>query len=468
MKFTILSHAGMLVEAQGIKLVSDPWILGSSYWRSWWNYPKPAAFSKDGIDYIYLTHMHWDHFHGPSLRKFPPSVTFLVPKAPTSCIVDDLKDFKYKAVIEMPHGKTITLAPGLRVTSYQFGLNTDSTLVIEDGQTTLVNMNDCKLAGWPLKQLLRRHPQPDFLFRSHSSAQPYPHCIDAEDENDLRYRKNEDYVADFVESARLVRPRFAIPFASNNCFLHRDTVQFNHAVVSPLDVKSFFDQHKPEKTDCVVMVAGDSWHDREGFRIQEQDFFTAREQHLEAYSKDVAPLLEDCYRREEAVKLSFQTFEAYFKPFLKSLPWFLRFAFSPVIVFELETQSGTHWVVDFGKRRVFEAKDGYTGYALRFRVPPAVLRDCLQRKMFTLLFPSKRLRVEIKKGRVKDYFIFEQLFDLYEYRLLPMRLSLSARSLSAWLRRWRELHYMLILFVRVLLLSRRDSAISELVPRTTV
>jgi UDP-MurNAc hydroxylase len=468
MKFTILSHAGMLVEAQGIKLVSDPWILGSSYWRSWWNYPKPASFSKEGIDYIYLTHMHWDHFHGPSLRKFPPSVTFLVPKAPTTCIVDDLKDFHYKAVIEMAHGKTMTLAPGLRVTSYQFGLNTDSTLVIEDGQTTLVNMNDCKLAGGALKQVLRRHPHPDFLLRSHSSAQPYPHCIDAEDENDLRYRKNEDYVADFVEAAKLVEPRFAIPFASNNCFLHRDSIQFNHAVVSPLQVKTFFDQHKPEKTECVVMVAGDSWDDREGFRIHQQDFFTAREQHLEAYAKEVAPVLEEYYRKEDAVRLTFQTFEAYFKPFLNSLPWFSKLAFRPVVAFELEKNPGTLWVIDFEKKRVFEAKDGFSGYALRFRVPPAVLRDCLQRKMFTLLFPSKRLRVEIKKGRVKDYFIFEQLFDLYEYRLLPIRSSLNVRSLSTWLRRWRELHYMLLLFVRVLLLSRRDAAISELVPRTTV
>jgi len=406
MKFTILSHAGMLVEAQGVRLVSDPWILGSSYWRSWWNYPKPASFSKEGIDYIYLTHMHWDHFHGPSLRKFPPSVIFLVPEAPTSCIVDDLKDFNYKQVIELPHGKTITLAPGLRVTSYQFGLNTDSTLVIEDGQTTLVNMNDSKLAGWPLKQLLKRHPSPHFLFRSHSSAQPYPHCIDAKDENDLALRKNEDYVADFVESAKLVQPKYAIPFASNNCFLHRDTIQFNREIVSPLDVKSFFDQHKPGNSECVVMVAGDSWDDRDGFHINEQDFFTAREQHLLAYAQEVAPILDGYYSKEARARVTFQDFAVYFKPYLQSLPWFVRLAFRPVIVFEVEGQPDVLWGIDFDRKKVFETSASFTGYALRFRVPPAVLRDCLQRKMLTLLFPSKRLRVEMKKGRVKDYFIF--------------------------------------------------------------
>ncbi len=44
MKFTIVSHAGLLVESAGTSLMMDPWIVGSCYWRSWWNYPKPAAF----------------------------------------------------------------------------------------------------------------------------------------------------------------------------------------------------------------------------------------------------------------------------------------------------------------------------------------------------------------------------------------------------------------------------------------
>lgn len=468
MKFTILSHAGMMIEAQGIKLVSDPWILGSCYWRSWWNYPKPVPFSKEDVNYVYLTHMHWDHFHGPSLRKFPPNIVFLVPKAPTSCIVDDLRDFSFKSIIEMTHGSTLKLAPNLQVTSYQFGLNTDSTLVVEDGVTTLVNMNDCKLAGLPLRQVLQRHPKIDFLFRSHSSAQPYPQCVHAEDAADLRYRKNEDYVSDFVESARLVKPRYAIPFASNNCFLHRETFRFNEGVVSPLDVKSFFDSDKPAETQCVVMVAGDSWDDESGFHIQEQDYFTAKERHLQEYKQDVGPILEQCYRREDTVKVNFAEFKSYFEAFIKSMPWFLRLAFKSTVVFEPEGMSRARWVLDFDKKRIYEAEGELPLYSLKIRVHPAVLKDCLQRKMFTLLFPSKRLQIEIKKGRIRDYFIFEQLFDLYEYRLLPFRNSFGARSLGVWFRRWRELIHLLTLFARVLLFDRDEEGISKLVPRTTL
>jgi UDP-MurNAc hydroxylase len=468
MRFQILSHAGMLVEAEGVKLVSDPWILGSCYWRSWWNYPKPAEFSKENVNYIYLTHMHWDHFHGPSLRKFPASVTFLVPKAPTDCIVRDLADFPCKRIIEMPHGKTMELRPTLRVTSYHYGLNTDSALLIEDGKTVLLNMNDCKLAGGSLKQVMRRHPRIDFLFRSHSSAQPYPTCVEAEKESDLQLRNTEFYVSDFVESARLLKPKYAIPFASNNCFLHRETWQYNPAVVSPLEVKSFFDAHGPAETECRVMVAGDSWSDGTGFDIQEQDFFTEREKHLREYAEEVAPALEESYRKEDKVKLGFEPFAAYFREFMRSLPWLSTLAFKPVMAFEVEGRPETLWILDFGKKKVYEAKSGEAEYGIKYRVHPAVLRDCVQRKMFTLLFPSKRVRIELRKGHLRDYFAFEQLFDLYEYGLLPLRGSRSARAAVAWGRRWRGRVYMAVLGVRATVKLGREAGVDLLLPRNSL
>src|SRR5688572_18674670 len=83
MEFKILSHAGLIVTANsGKTLVCDPWLIGSSYWRSWWNYPPVSKSLVDSLkpDYIYLTHIHWDHFHGPSLKKFSPDTCIIVPK----------------------------------------------------------------------------------------------------------------------------------------------------------------------------------------------------------------------------------------------------------------------------------------------------------------------------------------------------------------------------------------------------
>jgi UDP-MurNAc hydroxylase len=443
-EFTILSHAGLLVRSQGTSLIVDPWLVGSAYWRSWWNYPRPSDAWREvtDLDYIYITHMHWDHFHGPSLRRLPSTATVLIPDAFFPRMKDDILDFGFRNVVEVPHGKTLRLGPGLEVTSWQFGLTLDTTLVMSDGRTTLMNMNDCKVSGRPLRQILRRHPSIDFVFRSHSSAQPYPFCVRAADAGELTYRVNEDYLREFAETARVTGARHAIPFASNHCFLHRDTWRFNATAVSPLDVKRHFDAHGPRDSECVVMVPGDSWSDRDGFTLKPHDFFENREEHLAAYAAEVASLLEETYRREEKARLTFAAFEAYFRPFMDSLPRLSRIVFTPVIAFQRSNRPGPWWVLDFERRRIYESPEAPENLAFRIDVHEAVLKDCIEKRLFATWTPSKRLHVDLEQGRVRDLLIFLQLLDLHEYGYFPLRNMLRWRFVSRWARRWREVgHY---------------------------
>ena len=84
MKLKILSHAGLAVSAAGKTVVCDPWLFGSTYWRSWWNYPPPSPELLDSLkpDCIYITHIHWDHFAGPSLRRFGKDIPIVIPAEP--------------------------------------------------------------------------------------------------------------------------------------------------------------------------------------------------------------------------------------------------------------------------------------------------------------------------------------------------------------------------------------------------
>ena len=79
-RFQTLSHAGLRVNAGGRELLCDPWLIGSCYWRSWWNYPPVPRELVDSLspDFIYLTHLHWDHFQSASLRLFAPDTPVLV------------------------------------------------------------------------------------------------------------------------------------------------------------------------------------------------------------------------------------------------------------------------------------------------------------------------------------------------------------------------------------------------------
>jgi UDP-MurNAc hydroxylase len=409
--------------------------------------------------------MHWDHFHGPSLRHLPSTATVIIPDAFFGRMKDDILDFGFENVIELPHGKTVALAPGLEVTSWQFGLTMDSTLVVSDGRTTLMDMNDCKVTGWPLRQILRRHPTVDFVFRSHSSAQPYPFCVRAEDAEELRFRVNEDYLREFADTARLTGARHAIPFASNHCFLHRETRRFNATAVSPVDVKRHFDKHGPRGSECVVMVPGDSWSDRDGFKLQEHDFFDNRDRHIAAYAEEVAPLLEATERREAKARLKFEAFETYFADFMRSLPAVTRLLFKPVIAFRLSNRPEAHWVLDLDRRRIYESREAPKDLAFRIDVHEAVLKDCIEKRLFATWTPSKRLSVDLRKGRVRDLLMFLQLVDLHEYGYFPMKNMLAWRFVSRWARRWREIGQYATLLLTLVRTRRDADALKAFIPK---
>src|SRR5271166_761472 len=236
MKFTILSHAGLVAEHNGVSIVCDPWLIGSCYWRSWWNFPEPDPLLIKNLhpQFIYLTHLHWDHFHGASLKNlFDLKTTIIVPKVPTQRMVDDLNWLGFHNIVEIPHGRMLELGPDLALRSYQFGLGVDSAAVISGGGYTLFNCNDCKFFGLPLRQVLSDHPKIDFIFRSHSSASPVPLCVENHEKllpvNDASY----DSADQFARCAIFTAARYAVPFASNHCFLHAETRHFNSTATTP-------------------------------------------------------------------------------------------------------------------------------------------------------------------------------------------------------------------------------------------
>src|SRR6478672_8307857 len=143
---TVLSHAGLLVESHGRQLICDPWLIGSCYWRSWWNYPpvEPKLIASLRPDWIYLTHIHWDHFHGASLKLFSRDTPILIPFDRYTRIRHDLQRIGFTNVTELRHARQHALSAHLTVTSYQFSPFTDSALVVEAEGGVILNANDAK------------------------------------------------------------------------------------------------------------------------------------------------------------------------------------------------------------------------------------------------------------------------------------------------------------------------------------
>ncbi len=160
----------------------------------------------------------------------------------------DLISIKRKNIVEIPHGEKFELWENCFLHSFQFGLfAADSACVISDGETTLFDANDCKIFGLPLKQITKRFPKIDFCFRSHSSASPLPYCIKDYKENFSDFRTQQNYIEEFTNFCLAVGTRYAVPFASNHCFLHKETVKFNETGVNPQMVSDFYNTNSQAK-----------------------------------------------------------------------------------------------------------------------------------------------------------------------------------------------------------------------------
>lgn len=459
MRFTVLSHAGLLIEHGGKQLLCDPWLVGSAYWRSWWNYPPVDPALLEGLkpDFILLTHLHWDHFHGPSLRRFPRTTPIVIPKDHFTRMRDDLRAMRFDNIIEMPHGSSLELGPGLRVSSYHFLPTTDSALVFEAGRHVLLNANDCKLMGPPLAQLLRRHPRVDFLLRSHSSANDRL-CYEFTDAANVSADDLSRYGELFCAFVAAVRPRYAIPFASNHCHLHPDTSPFNLHIQTPAAVEQEFlayqARHPDLPTELKTMVSGDGWDEQAGFRLQRHDFFADRFRHLARYRAQVQDKLAETAAREARVEVRLEQVQAYFAKFTRAVPWPLRRAFRGTpLLFALKSGDDTRYFrYDLPAGKVAAVPD-YPAQerVLGFCTSAALFQHAMRSRMFAHLGISKRVVYRVQKRDLKRMQLFNLLLKLYEYELIPLHRLWRWRLLEAYARRWREALLYLAIGIDVLL-----------------
>ncbi|HKP95098.1 MAG TPA: hypothetical protein VJ385_05005 [Fibrobacteria bacterium] len=448
-EFQILSHAGLRVKGAGKELIFDPWLVGSAYWRSWWNFPPVPRDLIESLrpDFIYLTHIHWDHMHGPSLRKFPRETPIIIPKSPARRMKRDLLEMGFANVIEIGHGRTLELAPGLRLSSYQFYPFTDSAAVVECGGVTLFNANDAKFMGGPLDQILARHPRIDFVFRSHSSANERM-CFDYMDEP-IRPREDAGrYLRGFSDFAAKVGARYAIPFASNHCYLHRETFHLNDTIITPVQVETHCRAIGMAHPEVKAMVSGDSWSSESGFSIAEGPYFSERDRCLEKYAAAQAPALEKFYDLEARTEATLAQVEGYFRGFIGALPWAVRRAFKgrQVTCVLSGRRTARFWIdIHRGVVREVAGMDDDT-HPLQIYTSAYVFRKCMALDLFIHLGISKRVLFRSRKADAKYFRLLITLFNLYECEMLPVRRMLAPRFLAAWIPRWREVGlYALIL-----------------------
>ncbi|TBN54206.1 MBL fold metallo-hydrolase [Hansschlegelia quercus] len=238
-----LGHATLALSREGEDpiLLTDPWLTGSCYWRSWWieNYPSPAEIATlKRARYVYLTHEHPDHLHPPSLRLLgPDGPEILVPDFLEMGMDAFLKGEGFR-VRRLPSAEWVSLDHDVSAMSLPIW-NNDSILILSTPDALIFDLNDAKPDGRVFTKLKRlRDAAPErrcVVLRSHSPASPAnSFFVDGG-------RLERTSKAQFVRAARAACRRIGatdfMPFASQSTFRRSDTEWANAYKVGLADLR---------------------------------------------------------------------------------------------------------------------------------------------------------------------------------------------------------------------------------------
>ena len=210
-------------------LLTDPWLVGSVYWRSWWLQHYPTAEEIDWLAttaHVYVTHEHPDHFHLPSIRRLGAGPAYLFPSLAERGYLGYLSERGFRAEAAPPR-RWLALGDGVSILSMPMW-NDDSLLMIDTPNALILNLNDAK----PLPPVLRavrrvadRIDKPRVLLCSYSPASVVNSFLDDNGVVALRpARHYVDYACRLCD--RLGVDHF-MPFASQAVFCRVDSIWAN-------------------------------------------------------------------------------------------------------------------------------------------------------------------------------------------------------------------------------------------------
>ncbi len=233
---TSLGHAGILIETRHGSIVCDPWF-EPAFFGSWFVFPRNDQLSADLLDriehadYLYVSHLHGDHLDEAWLSDhIRRDITVLVPGYPTHELERKMRDLGFTNFIRTVDGQTVDLG-GLSIaihveTSITDGPGGDSALVVSDGETRLVNQNDCRTTDL---DDLRSHGPIDLHWLQYSGAIWYPMVYDEPPER-MRQLVDAKVDSQFTRAMKYVEAldaKAVVPSAGPPCFLDPDLFHLN-------------------------------------------------------------------------------------------------------------------------------------------------------------------------------------------------------------------------------------------------
>ena len=242
MKITSLGHAGLFIETRYGSILCDPWF-NPAYFASWFPFPSnedldPATFGNP--DYLYLSHLHLDHFDTKFLREHvSKDATVLLPDFPLGLMEQELRKLGFTSFVKTGNFEPVEL-DGLRVIIPSLVAPTDgplgdSGLIVDDGEARIFDQNDSRPVD--LETLSSLGPF-DAHFLQFSGAIWYPMVYDMPEKarRALSVKKRANQLSRALRYVRQIDASYVIPHAGPPCFLDDDLFHFNDFDRDPANI----------------------------------------------------------------------------------------------------------------------------------------------------------------------------------------------------------------------------------------
>ena len=240
MKITFHTSASVVIEDDGVKILTDPWFVDGEFYGSWAHYPLYDFNSQDfdDIDYIYISHIHPDHCSVKTLEKLDRKIPILIHNFHFKYLKEQIQRLGF-SVIELNHNERIHLKNNLHIrilaadncnpeicmkyfgcglAEQTFGSTSiDSMCVIDNEKEVIVNTNDCpfELGQVSASLIKETYGNIDFLLLGYSSATAYPQCFDLDSDELQKSQKQiiQTFLSRGESYVNLFKPKFFMPFA---------------------------------------------------------------------------------------------------------------------------------------------------------------------------------------------------------------------------------------------------------------
>jgi len=255
-----IGHATLLLSDENDKslLLTDPWLTGSTYWRSWWlqNYPTEEKLKKLYTSkFIYVTHEHSDHFHFPSIKKFTNKTKILIPDLPNQNLHSFLKvkNFNHEIVLK---NRWKDIDPIKKISILSLPLwNDDSILILNTPSSIIVNLNDSKPPKFIVKKiskLLKNSKKKSILLSSYSPAS----IVNSfrVNKEPLSIKSKKAYTDYINKLCKEIKPSIYMPFASQVIFQRKDSMWANEFKVTYEDLKKNWNSEETILAPCYSKI----------------------------------------------------------------------------------------------------------------------------------------------------------------------------------------------------------------------